>query len=154
MNGISYLIKEYLLDVLDKWKNIILWIWQLPQNICGFLYKKISRKNRICQVENQYTREVGAEVNLKRSKGGVTLGKYIFICQDYTDKTKVIKHECGHVRQSKILGPLYLLVIGLPSIIHAVINGRIGCCYDKEGNYNYHHFYTEWWLTGKYNVNK
>lgn len=46
-------------------------------------YKSISRNNRITIVENDDSRSVGAEVLLQRTKGGVTLGKYIFICQDY-----------------------------------------------------------------------
>lgn len=31
------------------------------------------------------------------------------------DSEKTIKHEYGHQLQSYILGPLYLLIIGLPS---------------------------------------
>lgn len=50
-----------------------------------------------------------------------------------------IQHESGHVKQSKILGPLYLLVIGLPSIVHAAMH-RTVC-----KNPNYYHFYTEKW---------
>lgn len=127
---------------------IVNWIWQLPQNLCGLFWKSISMDNRIEKVENDDSRSVGAEVYLQRNKGGVTLGKYIFINQDYEDKYMVIKHECGHVKQSKILGPLYLIVIGLPSIIHAWLNNYIGCCVSyKDGRrvYNYYHFYTESW---------
>lgn len=50
-----------------------------------------------------------------------------------------IKHECGHVKQSKMLGPLYLIVIGVPSILHVWLNDYIGC--DEESGYS--HFYTE-----------
>lgn len=125
-----------------KGTDILLYIWQLPQNLCGLFYKNISKDNRIAEVENDDSRSVGAKVYLQKSLGGVTLGKYIFINQDYTDKEFVIKHECGHVKQSKILGPLYLLVIGIPSLLHAWLSKYIGCCY-KNGEYNYYHFYTE-----------
>lgn len=118
---------------------IIDWVWQLPQNLCGVLYKTLSEGNRIEEIENSDSRSVEAKVFLQRNKGGVTLGKYIFINQDYKDKYMVIKHECGHVKQSKILGPLYLIVIGLPSIIHACLHKHI--CKDK----NYRHIYTEKW---------
>ena len=129
---------------MNKLKSSLLWLWQLPQNLCGIIYKFISEDNRICVVETYDSRNVGAEVYLQKTKGGVTLGKYIFISQDYIDEEIVIKHECGHVKQSKILGPLYLLVIGIPSILHAWLNNYIGCCW-KNGESNYYHFYTEKW---------
>lgn len=122
--------------------NILLFIWQLPQNLCGIIYKYISRDNRISIIENNDSRSVSAKVYLQKSSGGVTLGQYVFINQDYTDKDIIIKHECGHVKQSKILGPLYLIIIGIPSILHAMLNNYIGCCW-KNGEYNYYHFYTE-----------
>lgn len=129
---------------MNKLKSSLLWLWQLPQNLCGIIYRSISKDNRICVIENNDSRSVGAKVYLQKTKGGVSLGKYIFINQDYIDKEIVIKHECGHVKQSKILGPLYLLVIGIPSILHAWLNNYIGCCW-KNGEYNYFHFYTEKW---------
>lgn len=104
---------------MNKLKSSLLWLWQLPQNLCGIIYRSISKDNRICVIENDDSRSVGAKVYLQRAKGSVTLGKYVFINQDYTDKEAVIKYKCGHVKQSKILGPLYLLVIGIPSILHA-----------------------------------
>lgn len=122
--------------------DILLFIWQLPQNLCGIIYKYISRDNRISIIENNDSRSVSAKVYLQKSSGGVTLGQYVFINQDYTDKDIIIKHECGHVKQSKILGPLYLIIIGIPSILHAMLNNYIGCCW-KNGEYNYYHFYTE-----------
>ena len=129
---------------MNKLKSSLLWLWQLPQNLCGIIYRSISEDNRISVVGTYDSRSVGAKVYLQRAKGGVTLGKYIFINQDYIDEEIVIKHECGHVKQSKILGPLYLLVIGIPSILHAWLNNYIGCCW-KNGEYNYYHFYTEKW---------
>lgn len=136
---------------MNKLKSSLLWLWQLLQNLCGIIYRSISKDNRICVIENDDSRSVGAKVYLQRAKGGVTLGKYVFINQDYTDKEAVIKHECGHVKQSKILGPLYLLVIGIPSILHAWLNNYIGCCW-KNGEYNYYHFYTEHILMGEYDI--
>lgn len=129
---------------MNKLKSSLLWLWQLPQNLCGIIYRSISEDNRICVIENNDSRSVGAKVYLQKANGGISLGKYIFINQDYIDEEIVIKHECGHVKQSKILGPLYLLVIGIPSILHAWLNNYIGCCW-KNGEYNYYHFYTEKW---------
>jgi len=129
---------------MNKLKSSLLWLWQLPQNLCGIIYRSISEDNRISVVETYDSRSVGAKVYLQKANGGISLGKYIFINQDYIDEEIVIKHECGHVKQSKILGPLYLLVIGIPSILHAWLNNYIGCCW-KNGEYNYYHFYTEKW---------
>ena len=129
---------------MNKLKSSLLWLWQLPQNLCGIIYRSISKDNRICVIENNDSRSIGAKVYLQKTNGGISLGKYIFINQDYLDEEIVIKHECGHVKQSKILGPLYLLVIGIPSILHAWLNNYIGCCW-KNGEYNYYHFYTEKW---------
>ena len=133
------------------YKFITDWVWQLPQNLCGIIYRSVSEDNRIYVIENNDSRSVSAEVCLQNHKGGVTLGKYIFINQDYIDKEAVIRHECGHVKQSKILGPLYLLVIGIPSILHACLNNYIGCCW-KNGEYNYYHFYTEHILMGEFDI--
>ena len=138
---------EYLIEILKqkyinmkRLINILSYIWQLPQNLCGVLYKNISKNNRISVIENDDSRSVGAEVYLQKSNGGVTLGKYIFINQDYTDKEAVIKHECGHVKQSKILGPLYLIIIGIPSLLHAWFIHDYVC-----ENSDYYHWYTEKW---------
>lgn len=120
------------------------WLWELPQNLCGMLWREINVDNIITIVENGTSVLNGATVYLMRKGGNVTLGKYIFINQDYTDKSLVIKHECGHVRQSKKLGPLYIPLIGIPSLIHAMINDFIGCCSKSKDGYS--HFYTERWL--------
>lgn len=120
--------------------DILWYIWQLPQNLCGLFYKNISKNNRISVIENNDSRSVGAKVFLQKSNGGVTLGKYIFINQDYTDKGAVIKHECGHVKQSKILGPLYLIIIGIPSLLHAWFIHDYIC-----ENPDYEHWFTEKW---------
>ena len=80
---------------MNKLKSSLLWLWQLPQNLCGIIYRSISKDNRICVIENDDSRSVGAKVYLQIAKGGVTLGKYVFINQDYTDKKAVIKHYIG-----------------------------------------------------------
>ena len=71
--------------------------------------------------------------------GSVSLGMFIFV-NNITD-IKTIKHEYGHCRQSNYLGWLYLIIIGLPSIIWA------GCFerYRKKHNISYYAFYTERW---------
>jgi hypothetical protein len=91
-------------------KRIALYLWSLPQNLLGLLLRLIYKGN-----DSQYEDAI-----VRRSvkmHGGISLGKYIIINQWSTQKT--VQHEYGHCRQSKMLGPLYLLVVGLPSILHA-----------------------------------
>lgn len=117
------------------WKFIEDWIWQLPQNLCGIIYKNAIKNDIISNINAGS----GYSIYLKRSNGGVTLGKYIFVYQRYSDLSKTIQHETGHVKQSKILGPLYPIVVGIPSIIHAALHKN------KCKDANYYHFYTEAW---------
>ena len=119
----------------NKIKNFVLdWIWQLPQNLCGLIYKLCIWEDIKEAIPCQ-----NAQIMLKKSNGGVTLGKYVFVYHRYNELGKVVRHELGHVEQSKILGPLYLIVIGLPSIIWAAMHKTIAPKKD------YYWFFTEAW---------
>lgn len=101
--------------------KFLLWIWEFPQNLIGFLMTRkpdftIERKFKGEWVRVYYTHNVfGA---------GVCLGEYIIL--DYTRYCGLsragiaVDHECGHRTQSRIFGWLYLLVIGLPSVIRNI----------------------------------
>lgn len=131
-----------------KIKNFFMdWVWQLPQNLLGFGYKLAIYEDisdNLTNTDEHYT------IYLKDTNGGVTLGKYIFVYRRFNNLAYVVKHECGHVKQSKMLGPLYLIVIGVPSILHAWLNDYIGCCATHEDGY--YHFYTEHILMGEFDV--
>lgn len=77
-------------------------------------------------------------VHLRAFPNSIALGEYIII-GGKCDKSDV-RHEYGHVRQSRMLGWLYLVVIGIPSLWHA-------CWHDKlwAKNKEYSHFWTEKW---------
>ena len=69
-----------------------------------------------------------------------SLGDYLFVNSMSSQKT--IQHECGHSKQSDILGPLYMIVIGIPSLLHNMVHylcSKIGI------KWNYYSFYTESW---------
>ena len=53
--------------------------------------------------------------------GGLSLGVFIFVAAGASDdwKARTAVHEFGHSVQSLIFGPLYLLVIGVPSFLWA-----------------------------------
>lgn len=112
--------------------NCILYLWQLPQNLLGLLLLAIYKGND----------QVVGDVIVRRStrmRGGISLGKYVIVSQ-WAQK-KIVMHEYGHTRQSKMLGWLYLPFIGLPSIVWAWMYGNI----IKPTTNGYYKFYTERW---------
>lgn len=114
--------------------DILKFIWQLPQNIAGLIYYLyLQKKGKILMVD-EYN---DIPVFTKASSGSITLGEYIFLSPRAAKKT--INHEYGHTRQSLILGPLYLIVIGLPSLIWSYCRKTIAP--DKKFEW----FYTEAW---------
>ena len=129
---------------------ILEYVWELPQNIIGIIWRSIKKESITTKISNNDIESVNANAYLVKDSGSVTLGRYIFIRQTYDNQLLTIKHECGHVKQSKILGPLYLLIIGIPSILHAWLNNYIGCC--KRSNKGYYHFYTEHILMGEFDI--
>ena len=65
---------------------------------------------------------------------------FIFVYADFGKDTEhMLKHEYGHTIQSKIVGPLFLLVIGLPSIIWAGLFRK----YRQKNKISYYSLYTE-----------
>lgn len=99
--------------------KILLYLWQLPQNLIGLivlLFYKI-KKSDIKKCEN------GIYIVPFFCAGGVSLGDYIFILESNNDEF-ARKHELGHRTQSKILGPLYLLIVGLPSALFNIISNH------------------------------
>ena len=108
-------------------------IWQLPQIIIAFVYYLYLKFNN--DILDTCSYQEAIVFIKKKSKGSVTLGNIIFLSPKATEKT--IKHEWGHTRQSLVLGPLYLIIIGIPSIIWASIHKKIA------PNKSYYWFFTE-----------
>ena len=123
------------------------YIWQLPQNLIGSLYKEFISKDIITRVN--YDASI-YECYLTRGGGGLTLGRFIFVNQHFTDLEETIFHEIGHVKQSRILGPLYLIIIGIPSISWAGLRRLIPAL----KKINYYWFYTENWANNLMCLNK
>lgn len=127
-------------------RNLILFIWQLPQHLLAILY--IGYLVMICKdlgVDSRYKQAIVIPCVMR---GAVTLGCYVFVGLN-SEYRKTVKHELGHTIQSKILGPLYLIVIGIPSITYCGLR-RIFPSLRKK---NYYAFYTEKWannLSEKY----
>lgn len=112
-------------------KAVGLYIWQLPQNLLGLLL--------LCFYKHEKKEKYGITYYYcPTMPGGISLGKYILVGHE---NKLTIKHEAGHCEQSKMLGPLYLIVIGLPSIVWAGMYGII----IKPTKNGYYKFYTERW---------
>ena len=122
-------------------------IWQLPQNLIGSLYKEFISKDIITRIN--YDASI-YECYLTRGGGGLTLGRFIFVNQHFTDLEETILHEIGHVKQSRILGPLYLIIIGIPSISWAGLRRLIPAL----KKINYYSLYTENWANKLMGLNK
>lgn len=87
-------------------------IWELPQNILGFLVVKLTKAKQSTQFVDVY-------VCNKLFNSGVSLGKYIIFQEDCVT-TRDVKHEKGHQAQSKMYGWFYLLIVGLPSVVRNI----------------------------------
>ena len=105
---------------------IILCIWQLPQLIVAlvmipFLGHKVKVADR--HFNFCYCAE--------KMSGGISLGPLAFV-SEYSNRPEVIAHETdGHTVDSKMWGPLYLFVIGIPSIMWAwLYDNKKHCYYD------------------------
>lgn len=107
--------------------KFLLILWQLPQEVIGLILRLAYPNSRTLYVDgiryfyNPYF------------KGGISLGSVIILGTRDADS---VRHEHGHQLQSLYLGWLYLLVVGLPSLIWAAV------CKDRK---KYYRFYTEKW---------
>lgn len=112
-------------------KRIIMFLWQFPQNVIGLFLTTF------------FCRKAGGFYCWKKQmgKGSVSLGAYVIIGET-ADVALTLRHEKGHQIQSKILGWLYLPIIGLPSILWCSLF-TISKTLQKK--YSYYDFYTEKW---------
>lgn len=119
-------------------KKILYFIWGLPQNIIGLIMFLSLKHLAVKQEKYNHTTVLFFNKNL----GAVSLGMFIFVFSNFGESTDyVVRHEFGHSLQSIILGPLYLLIIGLPSIIWAGFFDN----YRRKHKISYYDFYPERW---------
>lgn len=122
--------------IINYIRNLILFIWQLPQHIVALIY--FGYLVMMCKdlgVDSRYKQAIVIPCVMR---GAVTLGNYVFVGLN-SEYRKTVKHELGHTIQSKILGPLYLIVIGIPSITYCGLR-RIFPSLRKK---NYYNFFSE-----------
>ena len=111
--------------------EFLLWIWQAPQNVVGLVFRLIYGWAAILY------RGVDVVV-CDRFPGGISLGRTIVVKRPYLYDPDTWNHEYGHTRQSVYLGPFYLFVVGLPSLLWAAY-------WTPDRGVSYYSFYTEKW---------
>ena len=93
---------------MSSFKEILLWVWQVLQNILGLILLLFYKHEKL------YLSINGRRFySTQEMPSGISLGNYIILGK--MDSGIDMKHEYGHSIQSRYLGPLYLLIIGLPS---------------------------------------
>ena len=83
------------------------WTWGFPQTLIGYIVYLICRK----YPRETYRNCIVTRWGLKSSMG---MGMFLFLG---TENPQVRVHEFGHSVQSLILGPLFLPIMGIPSIL-------------------------------------
>ena len=86
--------------------------WGLPQTLAGAVLFLVFLRSR----HFRYREAVATKWPLA---GGVSLGPFIFVSHE-----NLCYHEYGHTLQSLMLGPLYLPVVGVPSLVWAALYKR------------------------------
>ncbi len=134
-------------------KAFLYCIWQCTW---GILQSVLGLVVLILHIRDRHYFYHGAIVTEWQSKSSVSLGMFVFITKepyfyeklkdDYTMEElseRLLVHEYGHTIQSLILGPFYLIVMGIPSTLW----GFVPYFYKKRTNekISYFSFFTEKW---------
>lgn len=116
--------------------RILQWTWGLPQTLAGFVLFLLFHK---CPSYSYH----GAIVTEWDSPNSVGLGMFIMLSREPFGKKRLLVHEYGHTIQSLILGPLFLLIAGLPSFAWAGLPQARK--YRREKKVSYYKVYPENW---------
>lgn len=94
--------------------------WCLPQNLVGAAALLLFGGEKSRYHGSIVTTYRGGPEKAMRF-GAFSLSMFIYIPEDWSPdfRRRVLVHEYGHVVQSLILGPFYLPVVALPSVIWA-----------------------------------
>ncbi len=112
------------------------WTWELPQTALGKGYSHL--RNMTGNVDDVSYYGGATLVNKNDKSGdewGLTLGSYINSKNMEADpyRDPVFRHEYGHTLQSRLVGPLYLTSVGLPSLIGGFLDYNLGISnHDRE----------------------
>ena len=128
-------LKSLKIHIMEKFISFVMYLWQLPQNIVGLVLRLF--------YPGKDTEIAGGGITVRKSvnmRGGISLGQYVIISQWAGEKT--VNHELGHCVQSQYLGWLYLIIIGLPSVVWAALHTYVK---SVRAKWSYYDFYAEKW---------
>jgi hypothetical protein len=109
-----------------------MFLFEFPQNLIGW-FLSIGFRER-------YTYKDVTVIHISGVWGAFALCRWIFADDNYYQNEEVIKHEYGHIMQSRRLLFLFIFIIAIPSLIWAWhYNEKMGC--------SYYSFYTEAWAS-------
>jgi hypothetical protein len=91
--------------------------WELPQQLLGFLMGLCCWMRGTIRSDHFFKGVLFTETSSFGAGYGISLGNIVIHGPDSPGALK--QHEFGHCIQSRILGPFYLLVIGIPSFLWA-----------------------------------
>lgn len=122
--------------------------WGCVQTLLGFLIF-------LLHIKDKHYSYHGAIVTEWQGKSSVSIGMFVFVTADpyFYEKLKgeytkgelaqrLLVHEYGHTIQSLILGPLYLIAMGIPSTLWGFLPG---CHRKRQAGVSYFSFFTEHW---------
>ncbi len=127
-------------------RKILFYFWQftyaLIQNIIGLVMLAIYKARGS---ESEWYHNALVTYIDKKNFGGVSLGMFIFINKSRTGDVRhdMRIHEYGHTVQSLILGPVWLFVIALPSVIWCGVPFFVNL--RKKKDISYYWLYCEGW---------
>lgn len=123
--------------------------WGLPQTLVGLIVF-------LAHFRDEHFSFHGAVVTTWENKSSVSLGMFVFVAEDpnYIRRfqgrfstgelfRRLLVHEYGHTIQSLLLGPFYLIIIGIPSFLWGFLP-NLGKKRRTE-QLSYFAFYTEKW---------
>lgn len=134
-------------------KTALYWLiqclWGLPQTVLGLVLLLLHRKDGHFLYH-------GAVITCWRGRSSVSIGPFVFVTADpfFCDRLadrftreeladRLLVHEYGHTIQSLFLGPLYLIVIGIPSTLWGWLPSLAKKRHDQR--ISYFSFFTESW---------
>lgn len=131
-----------------------IFIYRIWQCTWGLLQTFLGSVMFLTHYKDKHFNYHGAIVTVWKAKTSISLGMFVFVTsKPYFVKkfegqisaeelsNRLLVHEYGHTIQSLILGPLYLILIGIPSTLW----GFFGAKNRKEKQIPYCSFVTEKW---------
>lgn len=133
------------MNIKGKFLDVFLWLWMFPQQLIGFCICTLlkSRKKQVYlkfQLGNCIHTDVIIHEVPKLFHSAVSLGTFLIFDSRTDFSMDSIRHEIGHTKQSLYLGWLYLLVVGIPSLLGNIYS-RI---FKKSSEWYYSRFPESW----------